>query len=328
MSVTLDRCFWHHHLPAFRLSNPAVQLVVSRQGGNIVALDSLRTGRSWMWSNPHLMRRRPIPGDSYIRDHDAGGWDELFPTVHPCSVRGTPWGDSELTDHGELWCRDWHEITDPGEDHGSAVLALAVNEPGQPFRFTRTLRLDQEAAKFTLDYRVENRSTQTLPYLWAAHPLLPLEPGCRIELPPGTSAVCSAAIGPDPPVPRQPFLWPLAATASGGMIDLSACAGGTGRAIKLFTEFLPQGWVRVVAPDSTEILEWAFDPTAVPCVGLWINDGGWSGAGTAPYHNLGVEPTTAACDRLSDAIDRQIATVLEPGASRQWAMTVSLFSEP
>ena len=41
---------------------------------------------------------------------DAGGWDEVFPTVDPCRVPNSAWGDRTLTDHGELWYRPWQML--------------------------------------------------------------------------------------------------------------------------------------------------------------------------------------------------------------------------
>jgi hypothetical protein len=259
-----------------------------------------------------------------------------LPTVHPCTAPGTAWGEAELTDHGELWCRPWHVVGSTQDASGAIAIVLEMTDLELPFRFTRALRLSPQEAKFHLEYRLKNRGNRALPYVWAAHPLIPLEPGMQIELPPGTGARCAGAVGGDGDValPRMDcsFAWPEAPTRSGGTIDLgripTRAPGSPGRAVKVFTEHLSEGWVRAIAPDGREALELAFCTEEIPCVGLWINDGGWSGAGIEPYWNLGIEPTTAPCDTLREAIDRGTALYLGAGESRCWRLTLSLDDRP
>lgn len=114
---------------ALRMENDVVSIVVVPElGGKLASIQSRSTGREWLWMNPHLDLRKPEIGASYIRDFDTGGWDEVFPTVDPCHASGTAWGNTELTDHGELWCRPWQIESSEVDRSGTAALALDVGD--------------------------------------------------------------------------------------------------------------------------------------------------------------------------------------------------------
>lgn len=156
-----------------KLENGALAVAVLPElGGKIASLVSRRTGREWLWRNPHLPYRRAAPGDSYVALHDTGGIDECFPTVAPTE---------SLPDHGELWSQAW-TIEERGEDR----LALRAVGPQGRYGFRRALQLPRGAARLELAYEVENLSARELPFVWCLHPLFAIEPGMQIELPGAT----------------------------------------------------------------------------------------------------------------------------------------------
>ncbi len=67
-----------------------------------------------------------------------------------------------------------------------------------------------------------------------------------------------------------------------------------------------------------------YDPSQLPVLGLWINFHGWSGCGSAPYFNLGIEPATAAFDSLCDAVQAGKQRILGPGASDRWRLRLCI----
>lgn len=341
--------------PTVWLENELMRVEVAPTlGGKIMRIESRRTGRQWLWANPHLPFREPAMGTDYDGQFDSGGWDEIFPTVAPCvaaglsrsescvtksnanreRVRGAPnqtptaWGAMTLTDHGELWRRPWRVVVHQVNARGAATLELALEDDAAPFAFRRTIELAPDRAELVMRYTLTNRSERPLPYLWVAHPLINIEPGMRIELPAGTQVRCVDCVTGDPPEGGQEFRWPMA-ESDGTAIDLSVVPAPTGsqlsgEAMKLFTEPLDEGWACVVAPDGREAFHFTFDPLDVPHVGLWLNYAGWSGAGTEPYFNLGLEPTTAACDSLAEAIDAGAVHVLQSRETARWSLTLSL----
>ena len=129
MSIKLE----HTHVdawPAVVMQNDAIRVVVVPEiGGKIISLVSHLTGREWLWKNPHLALRKPPPDATDFGAFDAGGWDEVFPTVNPCRVPNSAWGDRMLTDHGELWYRPW-QIVPPA----------STRSRGRNYRLRSTIR--------------------------------------------------------------------------------------------------------------------------------------------------------------------------------------------
>ena len=170
------------------------------------------------------------------------------------------------------------------EERGGTALAFSTDR----YRLERTLQLGDAALE--LAYALENRSARELPFVWCLHALLAIEPGMRLELPGSEEIV---------PGPERRFAEKRFFAAGRGEVGLQTA-------------------------DGREALRFAFDPAEIPFVGLWQNFGGWSGAGTAPYFNLGLEPSIGDADSLADARARGTAGVLAPGARRTWRVTLAI----
>jgi hypothetical protein len=65
------------------------------------------------------------------------------------------------------------------------------------------------------------------------------------------------------------------------------------------------------------LMEW--DPERVPYLGLWVDEGVLNHASVAAP-----EPTTGFYDSLAVAWDKKHVTVLEPGATQTWTLTLRL----
>ena len=311
-------------LHAVALSNDVMRLVVVPElGGKIISLTSRRSGREWLWSNPYLPLRKPPAGASDFGRYDTGGWDEVFPTINPCRVPNTAWGEHMLTDHGELWYRPWRTIAAALVPQEAATLTLAVDNVELPFRFERTLTLEAGIGPLIASYELTNRSDSPLPYLWAAHPLLAVEPGNTIRLPAGTRMTSTGGTGLEFAGNAALFAWPMARLASGQAIDFSRVPDRAAKfAMKFFATGMSPGRIELVDKDQHASLQLSLDGVEIPCCGLWLNYGGWSGAGTSPYFNVGIEPTSSPHDDLSVALRQQSARVLQESQTARWQLTI------
>jgi hypothetical protein len=323
MSIQLE----HSHVDSFQavtLTNDAMRVVVIPElGGKIVSLQSRSSGREWLWRNPHLPLRRPPANASNFGPFDAGGWDEIFPTVDPCHVPDSAWGDRALTDHGELWYRPWRTVEAKAMPGEAASLALAVDDPEMPFRFERTLSLPAGSCPLTASYKLTNRSERPLPYIWAAHPLLAIEPGDLIRLPNGTQMTSTGKVGFEFASDATSFAWPTARLASGQILDLSRIPERDARfALKLFADNVSPGGIEIVDSGGRDSVRLFSAGDLVPHIGLWLNYGAWSGASTEPYFNIGVEPTTSPHDDLSVAVRHRQNVQLLQGEIHRWQLTV------
>ena len=310
--------------PALDIANGLIAVtVVPELGGKFASLRDLRSGREWLWTSPVLPYAR-VAHDAddpnhYVRHGDFGGWDECFPSVSACAYPLAPWRGEPVQDHGELWSAEWRAEVTRRED-GRVVADLAADGVGFPYTVRRALAVTPDSATLRLDYAVENTGGDPFSYIWSAHPLLRLERGMRVELPQGTVVHVNGATGVEDDPAAGDYPWPLRA----GGLDLTELPPpDAGVSCKLWSRPLAEGWVRLSAPGGE--LSLAFDPALLPQVGLWVNAGGWSGTGSAPYNNLGLEPCIGAQDSLADAVERHnLYRTLAPGEEHRWWLEMTL----
>ncbi len=301
---------------ALLLANDWLEVgVVPELGGKIASLRDLHSGREWLWSSDQMPYARWPYGTSYIAKADTGGWDECFPTVAACPDprTGLAWPD-----HGELWSQPWESRLEQTSD-GTRLFSKASGVQ-KPYRFSRTLYLHPNQAILELHYHVVNTGDQPLDYIWSSHPLLALEPGMRLEFP--DSARFNLYYKPDSSVMDGAAPWPWPLEVNG--LRLDSLPGPQAKvAFKVWSQPLSEGWAQLRAKDGG--LRFEFDPSQIPQVGLWLNLGGWSGAGTDPYYNLALEPCIGAQDSLYEAVQvyRQYRT-LPPLGQASWRLKVRL----
>jgi galactose mutarotase-like enzyme len=313
-----------YHPPLTTLSNDAMQVQIAADlGGKIVSLRSKATGREWLWRNPYLPLSAPPLDPTDFGPYDSGGWDEIFPTVNPCVVADSPWASRRITDHGVLWHRPWQT---PLPDNSTPTSqTLVVSSPNLPFRFERKLTLGSGSAPLVAEYVLANRDEGPLPYIWAAHPLFAVFPGMKLVLPEGLNISIATSIGLDFAAREDGFIWPIAKLADGRTFDFSRVPSfDSGVAAKLFSGRLKSVRVGITSECESETLSLELSSSEPSCVGLWLNYSAWSGVGTPPYFNCGIEPTTSPCDDLEDAIRHGSAAILQPGEVRRWSLAVSL----
>ncbi len=297
----LDSC------PGFLNSKLVLQLAtddVSLQilpefGGKISSLFDKRSRREWLWVNPGMKRKPPVYGASYVTTLDTGGWDEVFPSITPCEL---PDG-TRIPDHGDLVFLP-AEVSDPS----GAGLTLSSVTRSMRARFTRTLHLQGNV--LGIDYQLESLGDREHPYLWAAHPLVALEDGMTLELP-TDRLTTSEGLDLEP------------ANPGGCHIRIRDPATGSvpPHHLKCFTARHAASWARLTAADGASLrLDWS----SIPHLGIWLNQRGWAGHGKEPYFNLGLEPTTAPCDNLLEAVERNEHFLLKPGETHRWSVRVTL----
>jgi hypothetical protein len=173
-----------------------------------------------------------------------------------------------------------------------------------------------------VDYTIANHGHAPLQFIWSLHPLLAIEPGMRLRLPPEARFNCWSRV-PEAALAEEAGLrFPLRV----GGHDLTTLPDASaGVALKLWSDPLAagQGWAALEASDGALRLSW--DAALLPQVGFWLNLGAWSGDGGAPYYNLGLEPCLGAQDSLAAAVTRQhLFGELSPGGRRAWWLEVEL----
>ncbi len=302
------------------LNTGAVSLsMIPALGGKIASLRDLRTGREWLWRNPRMPYKQTRPGASYVREADTGGWDECFPTVAPCKYPSPPWTGATLQDHGELWSQAVAiEVRRVG---GDVVLRSLWQGLALPYRFERTLSISPGTARLHMAYEASNDSGEPIRFIWSAHPLLAIEPGMELQMPPSARFNCASSFPPDLFDQDKNVRFPL---TTGGLSTSSLPPAGFRIALKLWSDPLQEGWAVMRARDGELRMRW--QSGELRQLASWINLGAWAGDEGEPYYNLGLEPCIGAQDSLTDAVDKfNLAGTIPPRGSRTWALDVELY---
>jgi len=283
------------------LENDAVRLAVCPDvGARILSLLDRRTGREWLvQGEPPSDLAAWADEDVVFGGDEAFGWDECLPTVAPCPDPLSP-DAPPLRDHGECWGRPTDVVADRDR------LIARWTSSRWEWAFERQLELDAAAVEAT--YRIENRGSRPLPFLWSIHPLLALQPGSTVELDWAAEVRITAAVGFDRPPDPTPDRWTVG--------DVSA-----GTALKAYARMTAPGGGVARQPDGAS-LRVTWDQTAAPVAGLWLEGGGWPAG--APVHQVAIEPTTSEDDDLCSAIEARRALVVPAGDTATWQVRISL----
>jgi hypothetical protein len=164
-------------------------------------------------------------------------------------------------------------------------------------------------------------------YLWAAHPLLKIEPGCRIVLPGDvTEVLVESSRNRRLGEPGDSWRWPRARFSYAAETDLRIVGDGSRQiADKLFTPRLSQGACAMYYPESGESISFHFNPALVPYVGIWICEGGWPTPEDGDF-TAALEPCTSRADSLAEAMGRCECAVIHPGEWKRWELRIQLQS--
>jgi len=263
-------------------------------GGKVTSFFVKPAGRDLLFQ-PRTPYRLPRVGDSFA-SYDTSGWDEMLPTIDPC-----PWEGKTLPDHGEIWARNWEVTPD------TLSLTGRVRCEMLPLLFERAITLD--GFRCHVAYQITNLSDVSQPYLWAWHALWDIE-DLEIHLPLEKVVVVhdhTFAGEKDEVVDwplvrghdlRRPWLWEGEKTT------------------KLYA--LPSthvSWARLTWPDVSLSIQW--DDKKLPYLGIWYNHGGFK-----HEYNIAIEPATGYYDRLDEAFDRGMVSLLSPHETHTWYLDI------
>jgi galactose mutarotase-like enzyme len=290
------------------LGNDEIEIrVIPQLGSKICSLLNPRTGREWMWHPPGQLRYfANMTGDAFAESTLVGA-DECLPTVAACQ-----WRNRALTDHGEAWSEPWI-LDDSALAHERIVTRLRL--PISPLVIERTMKL--QGSRVRMHYKLQNVADESFEYIWALHPMMAIEDGDQLIMPPECHLVRldATVINCDLRGRGQFIHYPKPALD----INLELLEfGRESAAIKFFTEPLSTGCAGLRNRRNGEYIVYSTNPYELNTFGVWINRGGWSG-----YHHVAIEPTNGAPDPLDLAVSQWGRfSALEPGETREWEVSI------
>lgn len=323
----------------WRISNGVMCVHIDTlAGGNITAIEDSSRGIQWLWRNPHrssMSSAARVAPVNYGRELDVGGWDDIWLSVAPAEI-DSPERRIRVPDHGDLVGRAVDTNIDQNYrgERGQMALTTQLDGVAARYQFTRSLVMAPDNASLRIDYSVT--ADEPLPWFWSAHPLFAIVPSLQIDTAGNSVAVAQSdgdVTGSFPQgrvesstVGGAKFHWPLLDNIT---LD-SFSADAKGIAAKVFIPATGEVILRRLGDQHSAsskeatgsfIMRW--DKKQLPWLGLWVNDGGWSGLPVPHYRNLGIEPTNCPYDSVASAEMAGELTWLKAGESRRWSITIA-----
>jgi len=284
--------------------------VVPEEGGRVASFCDADVEYLLQPREPYHRPARIDPWDRF-ENSACAGIDECLPSVGACGEK-TPGGP--VPDHGDFWRLPWAvSVSD------SNSLRMAATGYSRPLHFEKRLRLHTSALE--IHSSIHNQTDAPVPFLYALHPLLAIDPGDRIVLPPEVTTVRVESSRHDRVgAPGATIAWPK----PGGAVDLSRVeAVSAGTAEMLYTDRLQSGWCGLYRARHGLGIRLRFDPRLLPYLGLWLCFGGWPEDESRPIqYAVAFEPTVAPRGTLASALENRQAPVLAAQESFDFDMVL------
>jgi hypothetical protein len=304
MSPRIDPHWTYRGLPAVRMENRWMAVeVLPDAGAKIFRLIDKVADRNVLWENPRIPPHR-APVFASMDDHWSGGWDEIFPGGAPSTDR---YGEASPY-MGELWSAvGWQWRAEASRDE--VTLTCWVETPITPARYTRVLRLTDDAPVLRSDIRLEHIGTMPFDYCLGIHPSLAISPRHRFDVP-GTDVEVDEFGGERRLGERgDRYTWPMLRLRDGTTVDVRRIQGPEIRSFALhYVTGLTAGWAACTDTSIRRGFGLVFDRDLFQVVWLWQVFGGWRG-----YYHAAMEAWTSWPGALADAVKSGRAREMKPG---------------
>lgn len=272
--------------------------VTARRGGRVTQLINRRDRREWLIGPRATPSETSKAGDVYT-DTPHFGWDEMLPTVEPCTYLGEPYVGVALADHGELWSAEWMVTR-----RGPTSLCQEVNGRTLAFTFERSMEL--RGSVLRCDYRCVTPVDTAM--LWALHPQFAVRDGTRLRLHPDPSNVWVTSDG----VPRVKN-WP------GDLVVERDVKPGDD--LMIYAD--PSTTISSASlrdPDGSS-LEVTWDCSVARYLGVWADHGRFS-----RDRVIAVEPTNGFYDDLTRAANNGRVALFRANVPQTWWVEIAVAS--
>ncbi len=279
-----------------------------------------------LWHSPAGDRPLPSHGGPVaasgpeFEDYYCGGWQDLLPSIGPpAELHGAKFGQ-----HGETGLLSWGARVEEDSDSVKAVLKVAGLR--YPYSVKKTITMVEGSSTVKVVEKLKNTSNQRLEYYWLHHPAFGepfLEPGCKLELPPGSRGTNIRRFGMCGRVADCDFDWPRATGELGDTVDLSIIPKKNVVAEETTFVRMKEGWYHLKNPRLGVGVHLRWDTSIFRWIWFWQN----YGAPDYPYFgsgwNIAIEPATSLPTILGRRAAKD-AIVLDGGKSITTQLEVSL----
>ena len=273
--------------------------VLPSNGGKIASIRCKKDNTEFLLSGSRYNHIASFEASAPFTASDCAGVDECLPSL-AASGSDTPGGT--IPDHGDFWRLPWDVITRQGNS-----VTLQARGLSRPLIFTRHISLSGNT--LAIRSKIKNIGGSPFPIHYACHPLLAVDPEDRIVLPRGVESM--NVYESENRLPSGPVTWPIHFLGD-ERVDLG-CVGKPldGIADMLFSNRLSSGVCGIYRRQYGKGIVMDFNVEMLPYLGLWMSFGGWPKSGTRKQYAVALEPTTAPCGSLVEALSVAAAPILE-----------------
>lgn len=324
VSTTIKK-YYQNDIPYLILENNEIIVTISpAMGGKILGLQKIQSGTQFLLQPNHdyNTNRLPYYGADYNR-YQPAGFDDCFPTMrassHPGKGRDGQPANIHFPDHGELWSIPWdYYVSDES-------VYLSVKGVRLDYEFSKVIRLEQSSVY--VDYRLINYSTVPFSYIWAAHPLLEVQPGAEICFEQRLNKVL-LDYSTDPALgrPGTRISWP--GLTHGKNTNYSIIPPPKEHAknyiVKFYTDPLIVGTCSYVRADTGERIIFKFDPEKIPYIGIFHQYLEKSTSLEQAHHKIALQPSIGRPGSLRQACARNECGEIDAFGMQEWSLQLSV----
>ncbi len=238
-------------------------------------------------------------GGDYVSS-ECSAFDDMCPTIDPYTPTSGAYKGVTYPDHGEA-CRLSYDVTVDGD-----AVTFTAESRLFPLTYSKTVRAKNGGLE--IDYRVQNRGEQEIPFLWAGHIMLLGEDGMVLTTPfekDAETEFCFCTKGYD--------------TALLPKDRLTGFLPEKGAAYKFYyTQKIKEGKFSLSYSDGS-VLTFTYDGEKVPYLGVWLNNGEFQ-----DIYNIAPEPCSLPFDAPHKAAERGYTGAIPPGETFGFIMNITL----
>ena len=273
--------------PAIKVSAGDTEaLFLPKDGGKFVSLK--HKGKEFFEHRKEENYRILGLDTSYI-ESECSAFDDMFPTIDPCTINGM-----DYLDHGEV-CRREHEVEIKDD---TVTFTCELKNLNATFKKS----VYEESGTLCIRYRIENHNGFDFPYLWAGHMMFKGESGAY-------------AVSDFTAHDEKKVMFGVPETLEKAHILPEY---GAIRQYKYYYTDA-KGPIRcgVVYPKSNAEVSLEFDSDIVKYLGLWVNPGDLNG-----MYNIALEPCTALYDDPINAKKANVDSVIKSGETVEFTLKI------
>ncbi len=274
--------------PAIKLSDDKAEVLFLPEDGAKLVSFKTKKGKELFIHTPSENYKRLFLDSEYI-DCECSAFDDMFPTIDPCSINGI-----EYLDHGEV-CRREHSCVIEDDN-----VKFECYLPKLNITYFKTASI--EDGTLCVKYKIKNHNNFEFPYLWAAHMMFISEDGAKVE-----------SVFQDTSDIRVMFGNPPAHD----VINEYRLDGHKKNYKYYHNQAKSPMKCGIVYPKSNLRVSVEFDGDIVKYFGVWMNIGVLNG-----LYNIALEPCTAPYDSPVNAKAENAESVLKANETIEFTMKI------